>query len=494
VVTWPDDPFVDHHTTHSGAVFLLGDRAYKLKRPVRLPFLDFSTRQAREEACVRELVLNRRLTPDVYLGLGALRGPDGEEEPLVVMRRLPEHTRLAALVRRGDDLRPHLTALARQLAVFHGGAARDARIAAAGTRDALRRRWTDNLREVADDLGSLDGAVVAEIERLALRFLDGRDALLETRVHDGRVVDGHGDLLAEDIFCLDDGPRVLDCLDFDARLRHLDQLDDVCCLVMDLNRLGAADAADHLLAAYLELTGDHAPPSLVDHYVAYRAFVRAKVGRVPAAAGGRPDAERHARLALDRLRTGAVRLVLVGGAPGTGKTTVAGGVADRLGYVVLSSDRVRKELAGLDPARPAPSAVGEGIYTAEWTFRTYDELLRRADLLLAHGESVVLDATWHDEQERAQARSLADRALADVVELACVVDPVEAERRIGTRATGTSDADAAVARRVRSTTDPWPGAVPVDTSRPVAECAAAACEAVGVPERRVRPRPRMLPD
>ena len=278
------EPYVESRLTHSGAVILVGDRAYKLKRPVKVGFLDFTDVERRREVCLRELSLNRRLAPDVYLGLGAIQDPVSGAEPVVVMRRLPSARRLSALVARGASVEESLRILARQMAVFHTHAARSREIDAEGTRDAIRQRWTDSFDQVRATGSTLDPAVVEEIAGLTLRFLDGRSPLFDARVAAGRVVDGHGDLLAEDIFCLDDGPRVLDCLEFDDRLRHLDQLDDVCCLAMDLERLGAPAAASAFLGDYLELTGDTAPPAMLHHFVAYRAFVRAKVGCLP----GRP--------------------------------------------------------------------------------------------------------------------------------------------------------------------------------------------------------------
>ncbi|GAB3244369.1 bifunctional aminoglycoside phosphotransferase/ATP-binding protein [Nocardioides dilutus] len=472
------EPYAVTHLTHSGVVFMVGDRAYKLKRPIQLGFLDFTEVDRRREVCLRELSLNRRLTPDVYLGLGAIQDPISGAEPVVVMRRLPAARRLASLVRRGVDVDEHLGRLARQLAIFHTHAARSPEIGAEGTCDAIRQRWTDSFDQVRGSGSMLDPDVVDEIERLTLQFLDGRSRLFEARVAAGRVVDGHGDLLAEDIFCLDDGPRVLDCLEFDDRLRHLDQLDDVCCLAMDLERLGASSAAASFIETYLELTGDTAPPALLHHFIAYRAFVRAKVGCLPGAAGAIADAALHARLCLDHLRWGAVRLVVVGGAPGCGKTTLAAGVADRLGFVTINSDRVRKELAGVDPERSASDAFGAGLYTPEWSRRTYDEMLRRAGLLLSMGESVVLDATWGHGEQRQQVVELADDISAELVVFECVLPAEEADRRISARV-GVSDADADIARRLRDQMTPWPGGHRVDTLREPRQCIEFVCAALG---------------
>ena len=173
-------------------------------------------------------------------------------------------------------------------------------------------------------------------------------------------MDGHGDLFAEDVFCLPDGPRILDCLEFDPALRDLDRIDDVACLVMDLERLGDPDAARLFLDTYLSISGDRPPASLISRYLAYRAFVRAKDASLPGAAetsGGR--AEKLLQLARRHLHEAPVSLVLLGGPPGTGKSTVSRTMAASLGFAVLSSDEVRKELAGLPPTASAAAPLDE---------------------------------------------------------------------------------------------------------------------------------------
>ena len=270
-----DEAWAQAIETHSAVVFFAGDRAFKLKKPVSLGFLDFSTLQARAAACGREIEFNREFGPDVYLGLAEVRGPDGRVcDYLVVMRRMPASRRLSTLV---------LFARAGGRAAAPGGAdpRRPAReggpqIAEQGSRDALRRRWADNIeqtRKIQARLAPrepLDPSAIAETERLASRFLAGRAALFEARASGGHALAGHGDLLADDIFCLDDGPRILDCLEFDDRLRWLDGLDDAAFLAIDLERLGAPALAEQFTSSYAEYSGDPAPVSLHQHYVLTR--------------------------------------------------------------------------------------------------------------------------------------------------------------------------------------------------------------------------------
>ncbi|MGI8334309.1 AAA family ATPase [Actinomadura scrupuli] len=469
--------------THIGVVFFVGDLAYKLKKPVRTGFLDFRDRAEREAACHRETELNRRFSPDVYLGVADISGPDGRPcDHLVVMRRMPAERRLSALVRTGASVTDALGEVARRLAAWHATAPRGPEISAEGRSDALRGRWTASFSDVRAFHGTvLDAAIATEIEHLALRFLDGREALFDRRVREGRIVDGHGDLIADDVFCLDDGPRILDCLEFDDRLRWLDGLDDAAFLAMDLERLSRDDLARDFLDRYAGHAGDPAPASLRHHYLAYRAFVRVKVACLRAAQGApqaADDARRLARLALRHLRAGAVTLVLTGGLPGTGKTSLAGALADRLGWTVLSSDRVRKELAGIPPEKPAAAPYGAGIYDAGSTERTYAELLDRAETLLGEGESVIIDASWTAREHQDAAAALAERAHADLAALRCSVPAGTAADRIRTRTRGASDADRAIADAMASDADPWPAAHVIDTGGPVAESLAQALRVV----------------
>jgi aminoglycoside phosphotransferase family enzyme/predicted kinase len=464
----PAGAFVATCETHAAAVFMVGDRAYKLKKPVDLGFLDFSTREKRRAACQHEVALNRRLAPDVYLGVADVHGPDGALcDHLVVMRRMPAERRLASLIRSGAQVDDQVRGLARLLAAFHATARRGPEISVEGSRDAILRRWSASFHQVRPFRGSaLDEKLFDEIERLTLDFLAGREPLFTDRIAAGRVIDGHGDLLADDIFCLDDGPRVLDCIEFDDRLRWLDGLDDAAFLAMDLERLGAPDLADRFLDWYAEFAADPAPASLRHHYVAYRAFVRAKVACLRYAQGdtaAAADAAQHADLAVRRLRAGEVALVLVGGLPGTGKSTLGGGLADRLGAVLMSSDRLRKELVGMPPEATAAAPYEQGIYAPERTERTYTDLLARAEKLLQRGESVVLDASWIQARHRELARDVAARTRSTLVALRCETDPEVAATRLRQRAHSLSDADEGITTAMAVRAEPWPDASTIHT-------------------------------
>ena len=468
------EPFAGVVETHTGVVFFVGDRAYKLKKPVRYDFLDFTTRSARLEACRREVALNRRLAPDVYLGVADVTGPDGElSDHLVIMRRLPAARALSRLASSGASLDQALEELAEMLGGFHARAERSARCDAAASRDATLERWEANARQMAPFVGQVfDPAHHQRVLERARRYLFGREPLFSTRVAAGRACDGHGDLLADDVFCLDDGPRVLDCLEFDDGLRFGDGLGDVASLAMELERLGRVDEAASFLARYQNVSADDWPPSLAHHYIAYRAQVRALVAALRFAQGD-PDAAATADALLElgdrHLERGRVRLVVIGGSPGTGKSSLAAEVAPELDAVVLRSDEVRKRRAGLDPTQSAPAPFAEGLYRPEVTEETYRALLEAARIELSLGRSVILDATFSDPKWRVQARELAERGAADLAELHCVAPPAVIEERLATRSSDDpSDATVEVARRLAPLGRPWPEATVLETAGPPA--------------------------
>ncbi len=450
--------------THSAVLIFLGDRAYKVKKAVDLGFLDHRSRAAREAACHEEVRLNRRLAPDVYLGVADVLGPDGTPcDHLVVMRRMPEDRRLSTCVARREDVDDALRGIARAVARLHAigpvvGAAREQ----LASRDAVRRSWRDSFASLgARGIASPDAL---RIEELVETYLAGREAMFDQRIADGWVRDGHGDLMADDVFLLPDGPRILDCLEFDERYRIGDVVTDVAFLAMDLERLGRPDLARRFLDLYREMANATWPPTLVEHAVAYRAHVRAKVRALAGAqelAGGHAEVDDLLGIARAHLERGQVRLVAVGGLPGTGKSTVADAVADALDALVLRSDEVRARVAaGIGPDRYDPANVRA----------VYAEMLAEAERLLGRGHHVVLDATWSDPHARASLRGMAAATHSSLVEAVCEAPTALAAERITVRGAAFahgSEATPEVASAMAERFAAWPEAVVLDTTRPV---------------------------
>ncbi|BBX82930.1 bifunctional aminoglycoside phosphotransferase/ATP-binding protein [Mycolicibacterium aubagnense] len=470
---------IEVHETHTGLVVLAGDRAYKAKKPVVTDFLDFSTRERRERACLREIELNRRLAADSYLGLAHLVEPaGGSGEPVIEMRRYPDVERLATIIATDRPAKGHLDAIAQQLWRLHAESSHGDEINAAGRRTAVVARWEENLAELSRRARVLDAAgSIALISSLFRQYVDGRAALFDERIDQCRIVDGHGDLQAGDIFCTADGPAILDCLEFDDQLRYVDGIDDAAFLAMDLQFRGAGALADHFLAGYRLAAGDTAPPSLAYFYCAYRATVRAKVDCIRMEQGdaaGRPDAVRHLELAIRNLRAATVRLVLVGGAPGTGKSTVARALATTIAAQVISSDDVRAELrAGGRLGGPA-GQYGAGRYSRDQVELVYREMLKRAGLLLARGCSVILDATWRDADMRRHARTQGREHSCPTVEIECSAPLGTTQERIGSRRNSTSEVTAEIAAELAKEPFSWPEAHRIDTTGPLSASVDAA--------------------
>jgi uncharacterized protein len=469
------DPCAEVHETHTGIVLLVGDRAYKAKKPLRTDFLDFSTPDRRERACKREVELNSRLAASSYLGVGHLSDAlGGPAEPVIVMRRRPDARRLATMVKRDQPVDDELAVIAEVLAEFHHEAHRGHLVDKEGKVDAVSARWQANISELERFSGVvLPNESIQQVQRLATRYLAGRAALFTQRISDARIVDGHGDLLADDIFCLDDGPALLDCLEFDDRLRYVDAIDDAAFLAMDLEFLGRKDLADYFLGHYSRLADDPAPRSLKDFYIAYRAVVRAKTDCVRFAQGvthAAADASRHLNLAIEHLRAGSVRLTLIGGAPGTGKTTLAHALAERVGAVVISSDDVRRELQRSNVITGPTGVLDAGLYSADKTSAVYDALISRAHGQLADGRSVILDATWAEPHRRDLARELAAQTESAMLEIACSTPVATAQERVETRSSSTSDVTPHLAGVLGGRDDHWDNAHRIDTSRPLIDC------------------------
>ena len=472
--------------THTGMVFLVGDRAYKIKKSVVTDFLDFSTVDRREAACSSEVTLNRRLAPDSYLGVAHFTAPGADAEPVIVMRRHPDELRLQTMVRHGEPVEDHLAEVALVLSRFHAVARRGREVDAQGRVDAIAARWQENIAELqryaeSTDLG-IDPDVVAEIQQLSGRFIAGRSVLFSRRISEHRIVDGHGDLRADDIFCLPDGPALLDCLEFDDRLRHIDVVDDAAFLAMDLEFLRRTDLAALFVREYTKASREDAPDSLWHFYIAYRAVVRAKVDcirHIQQGGGGSAveDAGHHLAIALDHLRAGAVRLILVGGGPGTGKTTLSRALGEEIGAHVISTDDVRAEMVRIGEIAGTPGVLDEGLYTPENIDAVYAGVLRRAHLSLCEGRNVVLDGTWHDQRHRALARRIAGESGAVAIELACTA-PLDATvsrvtGRVQTTSQVTPEITVAMAHRGDEV---WPEAHRIETVGPQADSLAQAKE------------------
>jgi aminoglycoside phosphotransferase family enzyme/predicted kinase len=454
VVTWLANPAsyadgshrVDVVETHISQVFLTERFVYKLKKPVRFDFLDFSTLEKREHACREELRLNRRMAAEIYLDVVPILrdragrftfGGAGEVVDWVVkMRRLPAERMFDDLIRshRLTDLDVRKTA--DYFADFY----------AATTPLVVRpqdyhRTLVDNVEDNFSALLAADGVSADQIRRIhtfQLRLLKCRSELFHARVLDGRIIDGHGDLRPEHV-CLLDPPAVFDCIEFNEALRHIDVLDELCFLAMECDALEADSVGEHILKTCLERSQDRPPAELTAFYKSYRACVRAKVAllRSTQLSGDeretqRRAGERYLQLAERYLRESGVRpfVIVVSGLMGSGKSTLAGALAAELGAEIIRTDEVRNELF---PARVDAEAFGDGKYSSEGRERVYEEVLRRATERLSSGVPVVLDGTFTSAAARMRALQAGRELNADAFTVRCVCPREVAIERIGAR-------------------------------------------------------------
>jgi aminoglycoside phosphotransferase family enzyme/predicted kinase len=443
--------------THISWVFLVGQRVYKCKKPVRFAFLDYGTPELRRQACEQEVRLNRRLAPNVYLGVADLTArPDGGlqaggdgpvVDSCVVMSRLPAERMLDRLIVEQRAATWDIERLLDVLIPFYAGAARGPQI----DREAALDRLLANARENFTTLDATDhGLPRSLLQRLRaaqLGFLQFSAKRFAQRLASGYVCEGHGDLRPEHV-CLLDPPVVFDCVEFSLGLRAADVLSELAFLAMECTFLGAPALAETLLSRYRQRSGDPAPEALAAFYQSYRACIRAKVNLLRAAqqpegeaAHSRHRARRYLQLA-GFCTTGFHRpqLLVTIGATGSGKSTVAAALADALGLEVLRTDVIRHELAGGPPADEATLAAQ---YTEAMTQRTYDVLAERARVLLGEAVSVVLDGTFRRVEQRERAVRLAHECGAGVHFIVCWCPPDVARRRIAERrARGTDASDA----------------------------------------------------
>ena len=458
---------VEVRQTHISVVFLVGDEVYKIKKPVKLGFLDFSTLGTRLHYCEEEVRLNARLAPDVYLGVVPIIERAGRlqvaaaGEPIewaVRMRRLPDEATLESRLEHGTVRSSQIAELARTIAGFHAAAERSARIATFGRLDVVTANARGNFEQSRGQIGQTISAAV--FERLRERTdaaLAEHAELIESRAARGVPCDTHGDLRIDHVYFLDDAPsaantRIIDCIEFNEAFRYADPIADVAFLIMDLKYVGEHTLAKTLTDAYFAAAHDDEGRRLLSFYVAYRAAVRGKVeGLKQAETEVSPDDREHARrkargywlLALGELEPPAQKpgLVLIGGLPGSGKSTLAAELAERANFELIRTDMVRKQLAGKDPGTSEPQAFGSGLYTAAWNERTYAEALRRAEALLFEGRRVIVDASFREDARRQAFIEATSRLKVPVVLLQCEADAEVIRQRLSARSGDASDAD-----------------------------------------------------
>ncbi len=455
--------------THISWVFLGERDVWKVKKPVSLGFLDFTTGEQRLEACEAEVRLNRRLAPRVYHGVVPITidhngrhqiGGSGRPVDWAVhMVRLPASDRADIRLRSRRLPTELVAAIAQRIADFHATTRCDEETSRFGTVDAIGVNVRENFHQTREAIHAhLSPGESEEIEHWQCGFLEQHTARFDARLAANRVRDGHGDLRLEHVYCDDEGMiTIIDCIEFNERFRYSDVCADVAFLSMDLASHGRVDLAEYMLAQYARAANDFDLYGLVNFYESYRAYVRGKVATLLATdrdahhatrKRAAAEARRHFVLALASERRSLLPpvVVAVGGVMAAGKSTVADQLGRALAAPVLDTDRTRKFLLDVPSTVPCPEPAWQGAYAPEVTKRVYDEVFRRANVVLDSGRSVVLDASFRSAALRTEARQLAERHGVPFYFVECQASPSLCRERLRRRATehGVSDGRLAI--------------------------------------------------
>jgi aminoglycoside phosphotransferase family enzyme/predicted kinase len=436
--------------TQMSFVFLTDEYVYKVKKAVDLGYLDYTTQEKRRFYCQQEVELNRRLCPEVYLGVVpitkekkviSVEGRGEVIEHAVKMRRLPQEAMMDVLLAKNQVSPEMITWVAQKLAAFHGKAETNASISAFGEIKAITQNTDENFAQTEKYIGkTISKEIYQSIKDYTDGFIQENAPLFAKRIKKGRIRDCHGDLHVAHI-CFTDGICIYDCIEFNDRFRYCDVASEVAFLAMDLDHHRRADLARIFVDAYLAESRDKELGKLLDFYKCYRAYVRGKVESFklddPYIA---PAEKRHtlevASSYFDLARAYArakPMLFITVGLVGTGKTSLAKILAKRLGLAVIASDVTRKQLAGIPITEHRFEEFDTGIYSAEFSGKTYDKMFSEAKDILSGGGSAILDASFIKAEERLKAKRLAEETGADFFIIECTLDEEGIKKRLAQR-------------------------------------------------------------
>jgi len=444
---------VELRQTHISYVFLAGDFVYKIKKPLDLGFLDFSTLERRRHFCEEEVRLNRRLCEGTYVGVVPVSyvesdvkiGVKGQVvEYAVKMRRLPEAGMMSLLLERVEVTQQHLATLARTLADFHAASERSDEIDRYGGLETALVNWRENFEQTEPAIGrTITQGQFDDVRAFIENVAEGDAGVFELRVREGRARDCHGDLRSDAVCFQGDGVCIFDCIEFNERFRYSDVAADIAFLAMDLEYRGRRDLSDELLGLYLGATLDSTLPLVLPFYKCYRAYVRGKVegfqlDQPEVGEAQKRHATEAARGYFELAHSYATQpaphaLIITIGVSGSGKSYLGNALAARLGAVVLSSDAVRKRLLGVDSTERHYVPFETDIYSPEVTERTYRALLEEARPWLARGKPVVLDASYLQRVYREAALRLAQDAYVRFLAVECEADEATVWERLSER-------------------------------------------------------------
>jgi hypothetical protein len=436
--------------TQMSFVFLTDDYVYKVKKPVNLGYLDYTTLDKRQFYCQREVELNQRLCPDVYLGVVpitrhkghiSIEGQGKVIEYAVKMRRLPQEAMMDALLAK-DKVSPQMIIkVAEKVAEFHQKAETNANITFFGDLPTITENTEENFTQTEKYISrTISRKKYEHIQTYTRHFIRENASLFQKRMAEGRIRDCHGDLHAAHI-CFANGICIYDCIEFNERFRYCDVAAEVAFLAMDLDHYGRADLSRHFVNTYVARSQDKELMVLLNFYKCYRAYVR---GKVESFKLDDPHISPREKREIQEIATSYFDLAnaytrikpilfITTGLVGSGKTTLAQALAKRLGLVVIASDVTRKQLAGIPVTEHRFEEFNSGIYSPEFSRLTYEKMFTEAKPILSEGTSVILDASFIKSSERLKAKSLAEETKADFFIVECTLDEESTRQRLAQR-------------------------------------------------------------
>jgi len=434
--SYPHIPkFLKHIQTHSSDVFIVPPYVYKVKKPVNFKFLDFSSLEKRKYYCEREVELNRRLTRDIYLGIeqisgnkGKLRFGSGEKivEYAIKMKRMPEKYFIKNLLKKGLVSKKDFKKVISKLVIFYQNQTERKEISKLGTLKTMTYTINENRILSKRFIGQTLSEVCFEtINLYNNNFFKSHRGLFEIRRKEGFIKDCHGDLHLDHINLSPNGINIFDCIEFNDRFRYIDVASDLAFLAMDLDYNGYHNLSEFVVSEFSKKMRDKTINEIIDFYKCYRAYVRGKVESIRANANNISENERMiSKLHAQKYFSLALRYALFGTKPiiivvfgglASGKSKIAKNISNELNSIVFSSDKLRKELAGIKPTDRVYACYSKGIYSKDNTERTYGELFTRCQSEIKIGNTVILDATFSKRKHRTQARELARKLGTNII-------------------------------------------------------------------------------
>ncbi|MFH2045681.1 MAG: AAA family ATPase [Pseudomonadota bacterium] len=476
--------------THASWIILTGDFAYKIKKPVNLGFLDFSTLEKRHLLCKEELRLNQRLAPQMYLELITITGTaekpvlNGTGKPIefaVKMLQFPQEVQLDRMLARGEIGTSHIDAIARLVADFHKTTMVASKDSTYGDLEHIRKPVENNFIQINKNTKKAEHPLIHELEVWCKSFFDKLKPVFIKRKAEGFIRECHGDMHLRNIAWLNNTPVVFDCIEFDPDLRWIDVISEIAFLVMDFEARKHPQLSRRFLNAYLEESGDYAGVRVLPFYLVYRALVRAKIASIRAGQQDISEEEKaeaekeffnYMQLAKSCSKIASPKLIITRGLSASGKSTITLQLLEQMDAIRIRSDVERKRIFGISRKESSKTTYCENIYSPEAIKKTYDKLAGLAEKILDAGYPVIIDAAFLKFEERGKFRKLAEAKKVPFIILEFLTTHDTLRWRITKREKNVSDADLSVLEHQIAKWQPLgerekDRAITIDTETPV---------------------------